>query len=127
MIEVDGPQRVNGYRQDITDQPEQFGLVVQHAPQQQPFTIGVDHHEVVIYTDVHPAQISATVTSVSSPSHISPADDRGDVVLQQRSNRVSQLAVESSQGSRRPSPLSLANGDPMTAIPKTPGAYRSYE
>jgi hypothetical protein len=49
------------------------------------------------------------------------ADDLADVVLQQPSRRVSPLAVESSRGSGRPSPLSLANGTRMTAIPRAPG------
>ncbi|TRO55816.1 hypothetical protein E4K73_49205, partial [Streptomyces sp. IB201691-2A2] len=41
-----------------------------------------------------------------------PADDLADVVLQQRSSRVSQLAVESSRSSGRPSPVSHPAAQP---------------
>src|SRR3954462_2503903 len=67
-----------------------------------------------------PAQISATVTSAGS-SYTDPADDLADVVLQQRSSRVSQLAVESSRSSGRPSPVSHPAAQPLQPYPEPPG------
>ncbi|MGC2998790.1 cupin domain-containing protein [Streptomyces sp. G35A] len=66
-----------------------------------------------------PTQISGTFASVSS-SHIDPADDLAGVVLQQRSSRVSQSAVESSRGSERPSPVSHPAAQPLQPYPKPP-------
>src|ERR1700754_4273125 len=67
-----------------------------------------------------PAHISGTFPSASS-SYIDPADDLADVVLQQRSSRVSQSAVESSRSPGRPSPVSHPAAQPLQPYPEPPG------
>ncbi|RSM92685.1 hypothetical protein DMH25_36655 [Streptomyces sp. WAC 01325] len=67
-----------------------------------------------------PAQISGTGTSASS-SCINPADDLAGVIPQQRSSRVSQLAVESSRSSGRPSPVSHQTAQPLQPYLEPPG------
>ena len=128
VVEVDRPQHVFVEGQDVPDQFQQGRFVVQDPAGQQPFAVRVDHHAVVVFlADVHSGpypghghlrQLVARSRPSRRPRRRCPT---------QRSSRISQLAVESSRGSGRPSLSSHRTAIRMTAIPRAPGSRRSYE
>lgn len=127
VVEVDGPQHVGGYRQDVADELEQLGLVVQDPAGQQPFAVRVDHHAVVMFlADVHPGPDLGHVSSASSSLHRSRRRPR---------RRCPTAAIESRLpiGGRVVAGLRAAKSfEPCQRLPhdshtQSPRALRSYE
>lgn len=86
VVDVHRPQHIPRQLQYVSDELEQFSLVVQDPTRQQSLALGVDHHAVVMFlADVHSGPDLGHSPSVSS-SYTNPADDLADVVLQ--SDRV---------------------------------------
>ena len=105
-VEVDRPGDLTsiGQRRHCRNQLQQRGLVIGHPPREQLLPVAVDSHAVMIrFTSVHTRPDMLCHNHLRSryrPDQPSRRPRRR--VLTQRSNRISQLAVESSRDGGRP-------------------------
>jgi hypothetical protein len=123
VVGVHRPQHVLVEGQHVTDQLQQGRFVVQDPAGQQPPAVRIDHHAVMVFlADVHTGpylrhghlrQLVVVHRSHRRPRRRCPT---------QRSNRDSQLAVESSWGSGRPSSLSHQAANTMQPYPEPLGS-----
>jgi len=127
LVQVGGPDHLTIFvqRRDLGEEGEDLVLVVGDLPRQQPRAALVDHHAMVMgFAGIHTGPISRH-PRLRPLGCSRPSERPRRLVLTQRSNRVSQSAVEPLQDTARPILSSRQNGNHMKAIPSTSGAVRS--
>lgn len=127
LIQIRRPDQLAGVGQSghVRQQREDLVLGVGDLPRQQPGAVLVDHHAMMMgFAGIHSGPKSRH-PRLRSLRCFHPSERPRRLVLTQRSDRISQSAVESLRDTGRPILSSRRNGTHMTAIPGTPGVVRS--